>query len=269
MEWTPNILLKPLDEPLERDIIVSLITELNGKFNTNLDSNFSTCRDSRPAVSDELSGTDKEDIIAIIGSSHRTRTGLSMRSFGDTINGMDSSIFFASSAPGELALTKRGEDGCYHVKRELTLAHWAAFRKIFYVAIPLLRAGGNNKKLIMLPLPRYSTTKCCDDSRHLTNFGKKGYGTSMGSKLGDIQSWIEDLTRGKRIKNFDVISPATVITGGDDISKRDLAAFWEADPVPSDTRSWAISCLKRQPKTNRRNVHERTISRSSRCSGRD
>ena len=43
--------------------------------------------------------------------------------------------------------------------------------------------------------------------------------------LGDIHSWIEDLAHGKRIKNFDVISPATGITGGDVISKRDLAAF--------------------------------------------
>ena len=143
----------------------------------------------------------------------------------------DSSAYFASSAPGELALPKRGEDGNYHVASELTLADWSTFRKIFYVSIPLLRAGGDNKKLILSPLPRFSTAKCCQDTGHITNFGKKGYGNSMGSKLADIHSWIDDFTRGKGIKNYEVICPATTIMMGDDVSKKDLAAFWGADPV--------------------------------------
>ena len=114
----------------------------------------------------------------------------------------DSCVFFSSSSPGEQALPKRGEDGNFHVEGELVLADWHAFRKIFYISIPLLRAGGNNKKIILSPLPRYSTSKCCPDIRHITNFGKRGYGTTMGSKLGDIHGWIEDFARGKRIKKL-------------------------------------------------------------------
>ena len=53
----------------------------------------------------------------------------------------------------------------------------------------------------------------------------------MGSKLADIHSWIDDLSRGKRIWNYEVICPATTIMTGDNVSKKDLAAFWGADPV--------------------------------------
>ena len=266
MEWIPNLCMKTLDEPLERDIMESLISELNSKFNSGLDPNFSTSRDSPDALEDGPPLEAKDDIIAI-GSSHLTRTVLSMKKFGDTINCMaspswrltednvkssalaledavkanpgatiiyqlfDSFIFFSSSAPGELALPKRGEDGCFHVAGDLVLADWSAFRKIFYVSIPLLRAGGNNRKILLSPLPRYSTAKCCQNEEHITNFGKKGFGTSMGSKLAEIHSWIDDFARGKHIKNCEVICPASTIMTGDDISKKDLAAFWGSDPV--------------------------------------
>ena len=205
------------------------------------------------------------DNIIAIGSSHLTWTVMSMRALGESINCMatlaspnwrlndenveasaaalaetvkgntyqlfDSSIFFSSSAPGEQALPKLGEDGKFHVDGELVLADWQAFRKIFYVCIPLLRAGGNNKKIILSPLPWYSTAKCCPDIQHITNFSKKGYRTSMGSKLGDIHGWIEDFALGKRIKNFEVVCQATSLSTRDDISKRDLAAYWGGDPV--------------------------------------
>ena len=53
----------------------------------------------------------------------------------------------------------------------------------------------------------------------------------MGSKLADIHSWIDDFSRGKRIRNYEVICLATTITTRDEISKKDLAAFWGSDPV--------------------------------------
>ena len=51
-EWIPNLCMKTLDEPLERDIMESLISELNSKFNSGLDPNFSTSRDSPDALED-------------------------------------------------------------------------------------------------------------------------------------------------------------------------------------------------------------------------
>ena len=60
---------------------------------------------------------------------------------------------------------------------------------------------------------------------------RKTMHTFEGSKLAEIHSWIYDFTRGTRIKNYEVICPVSSIMVGDDISKKDLAAFWWADPV--------------------------------------
>ena len=226
-EWTYNCVMVPVDKSLERDIMTSLLKELNSNVNTALDLNFSTSRDIGSSGDTEAAPTVNDNIIAI-GISHLTPTVMSMRALGETINCMaspywrltdenveasaaalaetvkenttatiiyqlfNSSVFFLSSALGEQALPKRGEDGKFHADGELVLADWQAFKKIFYVCIPLLRAGENNKKITLSPLPRYSTAKCCPDIRHITNFGKKGYGTTMGSKLGDIHGWIEE-----------------------------------------------------------------------------
>ena len=58
---------------------------------------------------------------------------------------------------------------------ELVLADWQTFKKIFATAIPILRAGGKNKKFILSPLPRYINSKICSISSHITNFGGKSY----------------------------------------------------------------------------------------------
>ena len=114
----------------------------------------------------------------------------------------DSSVYFASSAPGELALPKRGEDGNYHVASELTLADWSTFRKIFYVSIPLLRAAGKTRKIILSPLPRYIMGRCCKNTDHLKNFGTQEYPKLMGTVLAEMDDWIRDLAYSKRIQNF-------------------------------------------------------------------
>ena len=143
----------------------------------------------------------------------------------------DSSIYFASSAPGEQVLPRRGVDGKHHVCGELVLANWTAFKKIFYAAVPLLRAGGDNKKIILSPLPRYSTNKCCSDEKHITNYGSTGYGTSMGAALADIHSWTDDFACWKRIKNFEVVCPGTTIWEDKGKSTKALKMYWGSDPV--------------------------------------
>ena len=265
-EHFQGLTIVPLDEARERDIMSSLIKELNSKFNTGLDLNFSTSRETAGS-SDNLATLPPPEKFILIGSSHLTRLTAALKGLGETVYSLaspqwrltdenvqetarrleeavklnptatviyqlyDSSVYFASSAPGEQALPRRGQDGKFHVIGELLLADWTAFRKIYYMSIPLLRAGGDNKKLILSPLPRYSTSRCCDDTSHISNFGKDGYGTTIGEALGDIQGWIDDFSRGKRIKNYEVICPAIMMLPSDKESKVMLARYWGADPV--------------------------------------
>ena len=140
----------------------------------------------------------------------------------------DSSIYFSSSENGELVLPKRGEDGCYHIMGELVLADWAALKKIFNLSVPLLRAAGNNHKIILSALPRYVPGRCCDDQLHLTNFGTKGYATEMGTSLAQIYSY---LAHGKRITEYEVMCVSSAIGLEDKPSKKELAKLWGSDPV--------------------------------------
>ena len=120
---------------------------------------------------------------------------------------------------------------------ELVLADWAALKKIFTTALPLIRAGGKNKKVILSPLPRYVNSKCCTAETHITNFGGKAYAKGMGNQLADIHGWLDDLARGRRLQNYEIVCPATALGVDDNASINDkstqegLRSRWGTDPV--------------------------------------
>ena len=204
---------------------------------------------------------DHDDFI-VVGSSHTYRLANAMKEAGETVNCLaspfwrptvenitntsaalteavtnnphatvvlqlyDSSIYFASAETGELTLPKRGEDGKYHIVGELVLADWSAFKKIFNVSALLLRAAGTSRKIILSPLPRFVMASCCDDERHLTNQGTKGYAKEMGRTLADIHTWVDDLAHGKRIKKYEVLCPSSAIGLDSQVEKKQLAKLW-------------------------------------------
>ena len=264
MEGPLNLIMKAVDEPTERNIIESLIHELNSKFNVGLDSNFSTSRCKDLSSLEEHMATD--DYI-VVGSSHAFRISSALTTLGEKVLCLaspywrlnaenvestaksleeavknnpgatvvfqlyDSSIYFSSLENGELVLPKRGEDGRYHIIGELVLAEWTALKKIFNLSAPLLRAAGKNLKIILSALPRYVQGRCCSDQLHLTNFGTKEYATEMGNSLAQIHSWLDDLAHGKRITEYMVMCVSSAIGLEDNPSKKELARIWGSDPV--------------------------------------
>ena len=271
-QWLHGIQLSPTGEDGEREIFSKLISEINLKFNANLDKNFSTSRDVEADVEESCADYNADSII-IVGSSHAFRLAAAFNSLGESVNCLaspfwkldsdnidstvksleeavrcnptatvlfqlfDSRVYFASSEEGELTLPKRGNDGHFHVPGELVLADWAALKKIFTTALPLIRAGGSNKKIILSPLPRYVNAKCCTSATHITNFGGKAYAKAMGSQLADIHGWLDDLARGRRLQNYEIICPASALGVDDNASISDkstqegLRSRWGTDPV--------------------------------------
>jgi hypothetical protein len=59
----------------------------------------------------------------------------------------------------------KGADGRYHVVGALSLIDSDKFKQLFSMAVPLLRAGEQLKKVLLSPLCRYAIENCCDD-RH-------------------------------------------------------------------------------------------------------
>ena len=82
MEGPLNLIMKAVDEPTERNIIESLIHELNSKFNVGLDSNFSTSRCKDLSSLEEHMATD--DYI-VVGSSHAFRISSALTTLGEKV----------------------------------------------------------------------------------------------------------------------------------------------------------------------------------------
>jgi len=143
----------------------------------------------------------------------------------------DSSVYFSSSRPGEMALPKKNkEDGIFHVVGRLKMADHDSFKEVVTDSIPLLRAGGGNIKIVLSPLPRYIMGPCCSNPDHVTNHGGSKYAEEMGARLADMCEWQEDFLYFKRIKKVKTLFPGSLI-GDMKEGRKELAASWGRDPV--------------------------------------
>jgi hypothetical protein len=74
----------------------------------------------------------------------------------------DSSLYFCEDEEGARFLPKKGADDKYHIEGQLKLASAKQAAKVFQKLLPLLRLLRKNKKIILIPLPRYICLACCD-----------------------------------------------------------------------------------------------------------
>jgi hypothetical protein len=263
----PNVIL-PVPHDVQTEIITTLIGELNEKFSTELASPVS--QEDLDMPFDYVEACAGKRFI-IIGASHASRLANALEDLELCVVDLSSPGWklnsdSASNTAGQLEeilaednelqnvivylmfdnksyiginnsgsrreAEKSSVDGKYHIIGDLSIVDRAEFKPIFNLAVPLLRAGGNHQKIIVSPLLRYSSGRCCGDLDHISNFGREGYYTSLGEKLADIRAWIREFSHGKRIKNCKVLCPNRLLEGGGggDVSRR-LASYWRDDPV--------------------------------------
>jgi hypothetical protein len=87
----------------------------------------------------------------------------------------------------------------YHINGNLKIVDRDGFREIFNISVPLLRAAGENPKLIVSLLVRYINAPCCSKMGHVANFGKEDFVIMLGEAMADIRAWLKDFTYGKKI----------------------------------------------------------------------
>jgi hypothetical protein len=115
----------------------------------------------------------------------------------------------------------------------LVLAGREEFRTIFTTVLPLLRAGLDNTKVLLVPLMRYIVDKCCDSETHITNKASGSYGKMMGNALAEMGEWLKDLAFTRRIRNFVVLCPNELLGEEESIKagSRKVTSFWKESPV--------------------------------------
>jgi hypothetical protein len=255
----------------ERAMLDALIEDLNAGFMTNLATEYSTARNSSSASA--ATGGDVSELrFIIIGASHASRLASALREMGAEVadlavpgwrisaenveasigllkevleeewNGetiivyqlFDNSAFFGISADGTASLPVRGTDGKYHVEGALGMIDRDNFKQLFSMSVPLLRAGGQNKKVLISPLSRYALESCCDDASHCSNRGG-GLTQVLAEGLSNLETWTDDQAYLKRIRNFLTFNPNDFFSPDEDpITKKDAKVYkqcWKAGPV--------------------------------------
>jgi hypothetical protein len=263
--------LPPCPPEQERALIEALIDDLNENFMTDLATEFSSARsnDINPS-SAECDTSDYRFIV--IGASHASRLASALRETGaevadlavpgwkissDSVDAMclllkevleeewagetivvymlfDNSSYFGISADGTASLPAKDRNGTYQVEGALGMIDRDNFKQLFSAVVPLLRAGGQNKKILISPLSRYAVESCCDDSSHCSNRGT-GLTQVLTEGLSNLETWMDDQSYLKRIRNFLVFNPNDFFSPDNDtITKKDARVFkqcWKAGPV--------------------------------------
>jgi hypothetical protein len=265
------VALLPCTNEQERAMLDALIEDLNTNFMTNLSTEFSTARNSSTASA--ATGGDIADMrFIIVGASHASRLASALREMGaevadlavpgwkitdesvdaniallkevleeewtgDTIivyQLFDNSAFFGISADSTASLPVKGTDGKYHVEGALGMIDRDNFKQLFSKSVPLLRAGGQNKKVLISPLGRYALESCCDDASHCSNRGS-GLTQVLTEGLANLETWVDDQAYLKRIRNFMTFNPNDFFSPDEDpITKKDARIYkqcWKAGPV--------------------------------------
>ena len=190
-----------LTEEQERDITCSLLQEINECFGVSLGTEPDMSRSGDPT-----SSSDKARIV-LIGASHMVRIAEALSEKGLDIKNMATPgwrptgprLEAASASLRELNLTKDdivlvdiwsnmaymgsdesglpkkvqkdSTDRRYHVTGHLQAAPKQVFQLVAKDCTDLFGAAGAASVMLLGPLPRYVTAKCCEDPEHLTNFG--------------------------------------------------------------------------------------------------
>jgi hypothetical protein len=145
----------------------------------------------------------------------------------------DNGVFISCDEEGNRALPVKHRDGAYHVPGRLVYADRQEFRELFTTTLPLLRAGRDHTKFLLSPLVRYLGKSCCSDMAHIINSSERSYGTVAGQALKEYGVWLQDLAYTRRIRNFAVINPNSLM--GEDDPSADSAQLvrelWKDDPV--------------------------------------
>ena len=121
------------------------------------------------------------------------------------------------------------------------MADWLRFKQISASSLPLIRAGGKLKKILLSPLPCFIMSRCCSDEGYLKNSGTREYFKAMGKTLAETDDWIRDLAFSKRILNFTVINTGTLVDLDSPTSKKkELFQWWGSDPVYMTQAGYAM-----------------------------
>jgi hypothetical protein len=149
---------------------------------------------------------------------------------------------FVKKPDGSRHLPEKGHDGKYHIDGKLDIASRDEVKKLVSKSIPMLRAGGLCRKIVLTPAARFRRNPCCTTRGHCSNRHENNYKQWMDGKLAEVRGIIRDYIRMRNIKRVTVIEPGQLITPSPGMSAYlQEEEVWGDDPVHFTPKGYSLA----------------------------
>jgi len=151
----------------------------------------------------------------------------------------DNAIFRGHDENGKLVEPFRKE-GKYHILGHLSTASEEELKYLFALAAPVIRAAKKCPVILLSPLYRYVTGRCCSDPTHCTNYPERDFTSRLGRAVQAIGKQLKTLIWQRHWRSVSVMNPAahmgigaaSSMTGEEaDLRIGDMLRMWGPDPV--------------------------------------
>ena len=129
---------------------------------------------------------------------------------------MDNSIFYSRWDGGSMVPARKGNDGHYHVDSELVITPKETQINVFNLISELLETAKGRRRVVVMPMLRYVSDSCCEDSEHVSNRGEAGFVAKLKEELEALKQNFRDFLFLKGFRDTIVFDPS--------ISTRNMAS---------------------------------------------
>ena len=96
---------------------------------------------------------------------------------------LDSLLYMGRTFDGSMQHPVKEDDGKFHVVGDLVLADKSIQFNIYKALKPILVAAGTGPLVLITPMSRYLSSRCCDNVEHLTNASKLNFRAELEDEL--------------------------------------------------------------------------------------
>ncbi len=170
---------------------------------------------------------------------------------------LDNTVFKVATAEGELTNISKcvAEDDGYHINGSLVVAPDFFIRNQIELLKTLVALGEGHMIIILCPVPRYVTFRCCDDPNHCTNYNDPSY---LSTLLNDLPRIRDSLTKG--IPSAVTLDTLEVLIGKGEknfaTKEEAINTCWSQDPVHANLHTYfklasnTIQLIEEESKTD-------------------
>jgi hypothetical protein len=146
----------------------------------------------------------KQEVTKLTGDIQTALGGLSSDKAAIILGMCDNAYYRARAEDGTLIPHRRAPDGTYHIDGDIMGSPVESCKQVFSQVSPMLKHFQDFDKLLMVPLPRYLWSACCEDYEHAPNVREVGHVDTMLDGLTSLQKLWRGMTFRERIQNLKI-----------------------------------------------------------------